>query len=130
MKISKYIAEFNATGICVLNEDYVCKNWSNDFALLWSNIQGNEYFAFCIFSNKTALLKVRISKEQARRVVERMNLLFIQDTLLRNAGNYRTREFIESEEKRMSEIIAERQNEIAVLKSAESALYNAQKRPI
>lgn len=119
--MNKYITEFNSTDISTVNVDLVCKRWNKKFALsTWINAEKEEY-RFSIKGNCQSL----ISKEQALEIVDKLDLVFVKDSLLSSAGIYLSKEFVESEINRFRDLINDRTEEIKVLNEVQSTYLNA-----
>lgn len=113
--MSKYVSDFQKTGISTLNVDLVCKDWDDRFSICtWIN-DTDEKYTFVINSKRKnkSLCKVQISKEQTFAVANRLNLIHVKDSIFRSAGAFHTESFIKSEVERITKIKQEKEQEIA-----------------
>jgi hypothetical protein len=119
--MKKLITEFNQTGNCIIDVAKVVKSWNDNFSIsqyhedykLVKQFRGNSY------------AKVMISKEQAEILIDKLKLLPIQSGMLRFGKTYRTESNVISEMERIQEVLAEKQNEIQVLRSVISEFTDA-----
>lgn len=122
------ILEFNQTGNSVLDVDFVCKKWNDQFGISsWTNSDEEKYTLFINGKRKnTRLLKSQISKEQAFEIIKKLELVKIKDSTFRSASLFVKRSFAISERDRFLEIATEKQRELnvifGVLRSYENAL--------
>lgn len=115
--MSKYIKDFQQTGISALNVDLVCKDWNDRFSIYtWIN-DNEEKYTFIVNGKRknTRLCKTEISKEQALLVVNKLNLIHRKDHTFRSAGSYHTESFIKSEIECISKIKQEKEFELDVI---------------
>lgn len=115
--MSKYITEFQQTGISTLNVDFVCKDWNDRFSICtWINDKEEQYTFVVIGKRKnTILCKTKISKEQSLIIANRLNLIHRKDHTLRSAGSFHTESFIKSEIERISKIKKEKEFELEII---------------
>lgn len=115
--MSKYIKEFNQTGNSIVNVELICKDWNNQFSIAtWVN-DSEEKFTFIVNRKRgnTRLCKTQISKEQAFKIAENLNLIHVRDTTFRSAGSFCSKEFINHEIDRITKIKHQKQLEISLL---------------
>lgn len=122
------ILEFNQTGNSVVDIDFVCKKWNDQFGISsWINSDEEKYTLFINGKRKnTRLLKSQISKEQAFEIIKKMELVNIKDSTFRSASVFVKRSFAISELERFKKINQEKQQELntiyGVIRSYENAL--------
>jgi len=112
--MSKYISEFQQSGISTLDMNLVLKNWNDMFFIsTWKNEDGEKY-TFVIKGKRknTILCKTQISKEQTNEIVLKMKLIHVKDSSFISAGCYYTKSFIDSEINRITELKKEKQREL------------------
>lgn len=86
----KLIKVFNETGICEVDVNEVCKQWSNDFAIS----QWRDEYTLCKFDpsadnfTKTSL-KVKISKQQAKELIVELDLIPEQSPVFNSGKTWR-----------------------------------------
>lgn len=115
--MSKYITEFNQTGITSININLVCKDWNDKFVICtWIN-DNEEKYTFVVNGKRknTRLCKTQISKEQTFEIVDRLNLIHVKDTTFRSAGAYRSESFIKLEVERIGKIKQEKEVDISII---------------
>jgi len=108
-KMSKYITDFQQTGISTINVDLVCKDWNDRFSICtWIN-DNEEQYTFVVNGKRknTMLCKTKISKQQALIVANKLNLIHRKDHTFRSAGS-----FIKSEIERIAKIKQEKEFEL------------------
>ncbi len=123
--MSKYITEFNTTGISTVNVDKICKDWDDRFVIY---VYNNEKYTFVVTGRgrrkKTNFCKTEISEKQAYQIIANLNLLYIQDSTFRSAGAYHALGYIKSEFERISLIKSTKERELSVI---DSVLKNYEK---
>lgn len=120
---SKHIKEFNNTGICVLDLDYVCKTWKDKFLITtWKVDHNTTKYQFIIQARGKAGTKAEISPAQAQEIIDRLELVHVENAVFKSGGSYHTREFIKAERKRFIELKEQKLNEIDVIESQISKL--------
>ena len=111
--MSKYISEFKEYGESTLNIDVVLKYWNKKHALtIYNGDKGKEYEF--IVSGKGGL-KTRISENQAVEIIEKLNLIYVQDSLFVRCGCYYPASYVKSELTRLRDLQKDKLNEIEVL---------------
>ena len=100
--MSKYLLDFQSTGVSKLNIELVLLDWNNRFFLS----QYKDTFKFAISSRKRNCLdlKVEISKEQFDEILLRKKLVKVQDTFFRHSISYFTKSHLEKEVLRLNKI--------------------------
>lgn len=121
--MSKYIKEFNQTGISIINIDLVCKNWNDRFNIVTWVTDVEEIYTFVIYAkrNDRILCKTDISKEQALELAKKLNLIFVKDILFKNSGFFHTENFIKNEIERFTKMKHEKEGELNFI---HNMLYN------
>lgn len=112
--MSKYITDFQQTGILTINIDLVCKDWNDRFSICtWIN-DNEEKYTFIVNGKRknTRLCKTQISKEQALIIVNRLNLIHRKDHTFRSAGSFHSKSFIKAEIERITKIKQEKEFEL------------------
>jgi hypothetical protein len=115
--MSKYITDFQQTGISTINVDLVCKDWNDRFSICtWIN-DDEEKYTFIVNGKRknTRLCKTQISKEQAFAVADRLKLIHVKDTTFRSAGAFHSESFIKSEVERITKIKQDKEKELAII---------------
>lgn len=88
--MSKYITEFQQTGVSTVNVDLICKDWNERFVIsTWINDK-EEMYTFIIHGKRksTLLCKTQISKEQAMEIISKLALIHVKDNTFRSGGAY------------------------------------------
>ena len=100
--MSKYVSEFNSTGISILYLEKVLFDWTNKFFLS----KYKETYKFAISSKKKNCLdlKVEISKEQFDEILSRKTLVKVNDSIFNNACSYFTESHLKKEVERLKKI--------------------------
>lgn len=112
---SKYIKEFNQTGICILDTKKVIKDWYNAFFIAtYIRSESDKTYTFVI-DRKRFSLKVSISEQQALEIVNALGLIHVKSTALRSAGVYRSKENILCELERITKIKHEKEFELKTI---------------
>ena len=115
--MSKYIKDFQQTGISTINVHLVCKDWNDRFSICtWIN-DDEEQYTFVVNGKRknTILCKTKISKEQALIVANKLNLIHKKNHTFKSAGSYHTEIFIKSEIERIVKIKQEKESELDVI---------------
>lgn len=121
------ILEFNQTGNSVVDIDFVCKKWNDQFGISsWINSDEEKYTLFINGKRKnTRLLKSQISKEQAFEIIKKMELVNIKDSTFRSASVFVKRSFAISELERFKKINQEKQQELNTIYGVICSYKNA-----
>ena len=88
--MSKYLSEFNATGICIIRVEEIIAEWNDD----WCISQWHEDYKLCRCNNdadnftKTDF-KYEISKKQAHELMGRLNLIDTLSSFFNHAKTWR-----------------------------------------
>lgn len=84
---SKIITNFQQTGICEVDVNYVVKNWRRKSVLVgFKDFQGITFEKFILSTNKA---KCEISESQANEIIERLKLKPLQ-SLFKTSFRYLT----------------------------------------
>ena len=98
-----YIEELNQSGVSKANVDFICKKWNEKFSIAtWVNDKEDKYIFYIRGRAKNNYrLRVQISKEQTLEIASRLKLVHVKNSLFKSAGTYTTKEFVDSEIKRL-----------------------------
>lgn len=108
------IKTFQETGSCELDIKKVIKKWKDNFAIS----QYHKEFTFIVFlKNGNTKLKVKITEEQANELITELNLGKIKSTTFKHANTFRTKDFIQSEILRLTEIQANKERELDLIEN-------------
>ena len=115
--MSKYITDFQKTGISTINVDLVCKDWNDRFLIsTWVNNDEEKYTFIVNGKRKNKVLcKTQISKEQAFVIINRLKLIHVEDSLFRSGGSFRSESFIHSEIERITKIKHQKEQELSII---------------
>ena len=100
--MSKYLINFQSTGISTINTELVLLDWNNRFFLS----KYKETYKFAISSKKKNCLdlKIEISKEQFDEILSRKKLVKVNDSIFNNACSYFTESHLKKEVERLKKI--------------------------
>lgn len=115
--MSKYITEFQQTGVSTVNVDLICKDWNERFVIsTWIN-DIEEMYTFIIHGKRksTLLCKTQISKEQAMEIISKLALIHVKNTIFKNNKTYHSKTFIKSEIERITKIKQEKEQELSFI---------------
>lgn len=118
--MSKYITEFQKTGISTVNVDLICKDWNEKFTIsTWINDKEEKY-TFVVNGKRknTRLCKTQISKEQANEIITKLSLIHVKDNTFRSGGAYHSKNFIKSEVERIIKIKQKKEQELSFISQA------------
>ncbi len=120
--MNNLITEYHETGVCIIDVNNVCKKWSDKFTIL----QFQDNYTFVIFGAKGVYkTKVKISQEQAKEIINSMQLLTIKDSFFTNAKAYMTRKFVERKYMKIDKLLDNKTNEVKVLTNMLISYRNA-----
>jgi len=90
MNTAALIKMFSPTGICLIDEPAVIKKWNNNFVIS----QWKEEYTLIHHNSKATNftksdLKVKISKEQATTLIEKLNLYENKSQIFRSGTTWR-----------------------------------------
>lgn len=118
--MSKYITEFQQTGISIVNVDLICKDWNVGFAIgTWINDREEKYTFIVNGKRKNKVFcKTQISKEQANEIVSKLALIHVKDNTFKSGGAYHSKNFIKSEVERITKIKQKKEQELSFISQA------------
>lgn len=117
-----FITQFNETGPCEVDIEKVAKVWTDKFSL----IQYHEDYTLLKYGKgERPLMKVQVSETQAKEIIEKMNLLKVQNSVFVHGAEYKTREFINKELARLNKIKTDKEFEIEVISKVLKTLRTA-----
>ncbi len=107
------IAEFNLTGICILNLKKLVKLWDDRYCITQ---YGKEYrLVYQPKLNKEEFCKVTISEEQALQIIEMSQLIPIKSSMFKTATTWRSISNVTAEKQRLEKLVKEKRFELGIL---------------
>jgi len=121
------IIEFNETGNSVIDVDFVCKKWNDQFLISsWANNDGVQYTLVINGKRKnTRLVKSQISNEQAEEVIRKLELVNVKDSTFKSASVFISRSFAISELEKFKVMNYEKQQELNMISEYIRSYRNA-----
>lgn len=115
--MSKYLIDFQETGVSTLNVDLVCKDWNDKFSIsTWINDK-DETYTLNVTKRKKSFLKTQISKETANEIISKLGLISLKSPFFNSGGSYHSETFIKSEIKRLEIMEKEKEEELSAVKN-------------
>lgn len=124
--MSKYLKEYQQIGNCILNLDLIIKDWSNKFSI--STYTGAETIHTLVINSRRKgeyELKVKISKEDAEYLINKLELKHCKSPVFNSGGTYHTQKFIDTELSRYHKLLQEKTQEIDLLQRIIETYQNA-----
>lgn len=113
----KYISKFNKFGISKIDVDLIAEDWNETFNIsTWDNGKETNYFFIINPKRKNAKrTKTYISEEQAKELIEKLNLVHVKSHLFLAGGSYHTKEFVKSETEKLESLKKEKESELLTI---------------
>lgn len=109
--MSKYITLFNETGPCTVYVRLICKNWTKN---CYISKTGSDKFIF-VKVRAWDGCRCEISQEQASEIIEKLGLIFVQNSSFKNAGTYYDVKTAQTELNRLTQLYNDKVSELKVL---------------
>lgn len=114
--MSKYLKQYHKIGNCTLYLDKIIKDWNNKFSIS-THTRAETIHTLVINSRRKGEyeLKVKISKEDAEYLINKLDLKHCKSPVFNSGGTYHTQKFIDTELTRYHKLLHEKTQEIDLL---------------
>lgn len=109
--MNKYITLFKVAGRCIVNITEIFKDWNKSFSITQTSNRK------CFLSNtgKKDGFRCEISYDQASEIIEKLGLIFVENSMVKNAGAYYDAATAQAELRRLTETYNKKIQELKIL---------------
>jgi len=113
----KYVKKLNKFGISEIDVDLIAEDWNNGFNIsTWEYGEETRYFFILNPKRKNGKrIKTLISEEQAKELIERLNLVHVKNHIYLAGGSYHTKEFIKFEIEKLEFLKKEKETDLLTI---------------